>query len=76
MRTLVGLLQSLPARAVPGHDLAQIPGSPPSLLDLPAGCPFRPRCAHAREACAVMPPQAWAGNRSWRCHFPEAQRDG
>ncbi len=27
-----------------GQDLVQIPGSTPSLLNLPPGCPFRPRC--------------------------------
>jgi len=71
-----GLLNSLPSRAAPGRDLAQIPGSTPSLLRLPQGCPFRPRCAHAREACQVVPAQTRAGNRNWRCHFPEALRRG
>ena len=35
--------------------LPQIPGAPPSLLDLDAGCAFRERCPHAHERCAEMP---------------------
>jgi peptide/nickel transport system ATP-binding protein len=67
-----GLLRSLPARGEPGHDLAQVPGSTPSLLDLPEGCAFRPRCAEAGEACGAAPPEttAPAEGRNWRCHYP------
>jgi len=35
--------------------LPQIGGVPPSLLDLPAGCSFRPRCPHAFGRCAGLP---------------------
>jgi peptide/nickel transport system ATP-binding protein/oligopeptide transport system ATP-binding protein len=35
--------------------LPQISGSPPSLLDLPAGCAFRPRCPHEFAKCAQVP---------------------
>jgi peptide/nickel transport system ATP-binding protein len=28
-----------------------VPGSPPSLVDVPDGCPFHPRCPHVREIC-------------------------
>jgi len=35
--------------------LPQIGGAPPSLLDLPAGCSFRPRCPHAFDRCAELP---------------------
>ncbi len=27
------------------------PGSPPSLADLPKGCPFHPRCPHVKDIC-------------------------
>jgi oligopeptide transport system ATP-binding protein len=34
-----------------------LPGDPPSPVHPPAGCPFHPRCPHAREACAqTVPP--------------------
>jgi peptide/nickel transport system ATP-binding protein len=33
-----------------------VPGSPPSLADLPAGCPFHPRCPHALEVCTQQMP--------------------
>jgi oligopeptide/dipeptide ABC transporter ATP-binding protein len=35
--------------------LPQIPGAPPSLLELDGGCAFRERCPHAHERCAAMP---------------------
>ena len=35
--------------------LPQIGGAPPSLLDLPAGCSFRPRCPHAFGRCGELP---------------------
>jgi oligopeptide/dipeptide ABC transporter ATP-binding protein len=37
------------------HRLPQIAGSPPSLLDLPEGCPFRPRCPHEFSKCSQDP---------------------
>lgn len=30
---------------------ASVPGSPPSLANLPSGCPFHPRCPYAMEIC-------------------------
>ena len=33
-----------------------VPGSPPSLADLPSGCPFHPRCPHAKEICHQQMP--------------------
>jgi oligopeptide/dipeptide ABC transporter ATP-binding protein len=35
--------------------LAAIPGLPPSLLRLPEGCAFSPRCAHRFELCSQRP---------------------
>ncbi len=35
--------------------LPQIGGAPPSLLDLPPGCSFRPRCPHAFDRCDQLP---------------------
>ena len=36
--------------------LAQIPGRPPLPSEQVEGCPFRPRCAQARDVCLVRPP--------------------
>ena len=33
-----------------------VPGSPPSLADLPAGCPFHPRCPRVHEICTQQMP--------------------
>ena len=66
-----GLLDSLPAHTEPGRRLAQIRGTTPSLLNLPAGCPFAPRCDHADATCDSAPDIVnWAG-RSIRCHHPQ-----
>jgi peptide/nickel transport system ATP-binding protein/oligopeptide transport system ATP-binding protein len=35
--------------------LPAIPGTPPSLLDPPEGCHFRPRCPHAFDQCRQVP---------------------
>jgi peptide/nickel transport system ATP-binding protein/oligopeptide transport system ATP-binding protein len=51
-----GLLGSLTRIDRPRpHRLPQIQGAPPSLLDLPAGCAFRPRCPHAFGRCTELP---------------------
>jgi len=65
-----GLLESLPFRVEPGRDLAQIPGSTPSLLRLPEGCAFRPRCGEATELCHNMPLLERHEKRAFRCHHP------
>ena len=52
-----GLLASLPKMGEVEHDrLASIPGLPPNLLALPAGCPFAPRCSYAVEKCVQENP--------------------
>jgi peptide/nickel transport system ATP-binding protein len=35
---------------------SSVPGSPPSLAELPAGCPFHPRCLQAMEICMQQMP--------------------
>jgi len=35
---------------------SSVPGSPPSLADLPPGCPFHPRCPHVKEICTQQMP--------------------
>ncbi|MWB79318.1 ATP-binding cassette domain-containing protein [Pseudooceanicola sp. 216_PA32_1] len=65
-----GLIASLPAMAEPGTALTQIPGTTPSLLSLPPGCPFAPRCTHATEACTSEPVLERHGTRGWACFHP------
>ena len=65
-----GLLGALPSQAEPGSDLAQIDGVAPSLIDLPAGCVFAPRCPRRTAQCAVEPAMTDAAPRAWRCHHP------
>jgi peptide/nickel transport system ATP-binding protein len=46
-----GLLGSIPKMDTPrGDELIPIPGRPPSLINLPSGCSFHPRCPYALEA--------------------------
>src|SRR5205807_7867238 len=40
----------------PPHRLPAIPGLPPSLVNAPEGCHFRPRCPHAFDRCTEVPP--------------------
>jgi len=51
-----GLLGSIPRLDRPkGSRLASIKGAPPSLINLPQGCKFRPRCPHAFDRCVGEP---------------------
>jgi peptide/nickel transport system ATP-binding protein len=50
-----GLLLSLPALGKERERLHPIPGQPPSLITLPEGCPFRPRCPYAFDKCYETP---------------------
>jgi peptide/nickel transport system ATP-binding protein len=51
-----GLLASRVERAARGARLETIPGSPPDLSALPAGCAFAPRCAIAVAGCLAAVP--------------------
>jgi len=45
-----GLLRSIPRLDLPrGEELVPISGRPPSLITLPGGCYFHPRCPYVRE---------------------------
>src|SRR5512144_1606734 len=51
-----GLLGSIPRLDRPKpKKLHSIEGTPPSLINLPQGCKFRPRCPHAFEKCIEEP---------------------
>jgi peptide/nickel transport system permease protein len=52
-----GLLGSFPTLTGPRRTLSGVPGYPPDMRRLPAGCSFQPRCPRAFAACAgVSPP--------------------
>ena len=66
------LLRSIPRPEITrGSRLQAIDGAPPSLHDLPAGCPFATRCARATERCfAEMPAvTAFSATQNARCHL-------
>jgi peptide/nickel transport system ATP-binding protein len=65
-----GLIRSLPEGQPRKQRLEQIAGAAPSLLKLPAGCPFRPRCAEATDACLTAPEERRDGAVRFRCHHP------
>jgi peptide/nickel transport system ATP-binding protein/oligopeptide transport system ATP-binding protein len=51
-----GLLGSIPRLDRPRPErLHTIKGAPPSLITMPEGCKFRPRCPHAFEKCSDEP---------------------
>jgi len=65
------LLQSIPsAIGLPGSVLQTIGGSPPSLVNLPSGCYFHPRCSLAVSECSTDQQvlSAVGDNHLTRCH--------
>ena len=71
-----GLLNSIPRLDEAIHEeLEAIPGLPPDLAHLPAGCPFHPRCELADERCSQEFPERvevatdhWT--TCWQTEFP------
>ena len=51
-----GLLESIPSSSASGERLKPIPGQPPSLINLPGGCKFHPRCGYVLARCRVDEP--------------------
>jgi oligopeptide transport system ATP-binding protein len=68
-----GLLDSIPRLDRKGRELYAIKGLPPSLLGIPSGCPFHPRCPQmrGRPVCSTdVPPLYRVGaDRASACHF-------
>ena len=74
-----GLIESIPRLDDKGHQLATIRGRPPSLMRIPAGCPFHPRCPYRQDPrCTTEIPTEHDlnGIRTSRCHFAEEVLDG
>ena len=50
------LLESRPNSSAAGRRLHPITGQPPSLVRLPSGCPFHPRCRYVMDRCLAEEP--------------------
>lgn len=67
-----GLMDSIPRHDIEEKsELCPIKGQPPSLIDVPAGCAFSPRCPYAKEVCFTTEPQfrIIEGQHGSACHF-------
>ncbi|MCD8369807.1 MAG: ABC transporter ATP-binding protein [Clostridiales bacterium] len=76
----LGLFDSLPKMDDESRLLHPIPGLPPDPTNLPAGCPFSPRCPHACDACREKKPprtEVEAGHfvRCWK-YVKQTERGG
>ncbi len=76
-----GLLASIPSLHGDAEvDLKPIKGNPPSLINVPPGCAFHPRCAYALVpgACSNVVPEllelSARNGHKVACHLPESRR--
>jgi oligopeptide/dipeptide ABC transporter ATP-binding protein len=70
----LGLLGSLPRLDGTSDRLTPIKGAPPSLINLPPGCPFSPRCPMMRDFCNEEEPDLRLVEGTGHlaaCHFSE-----
>jgi peptide/nickel transport system ATP-binding protein len=73
-----GLLQSITRVDQPKLErLRPIQGLPPSLIFVPPGCPFHPRCPYVMDVCKVEVPELLSqdGKHSSACHLPLAEKE-
>ena len=67
-----GLIRSIPEQAIDEKKpLTPIHGNPPSLMNLPEGCVFSPRCPYATDKCRKQRPErvvTESGHYS-ACHY-------
>jgi peptide/nickel transport system ATP-binding protein len=72
-----GLLGSIPQLSDDVRErLIPIRGAPPSLIHVPSGCSFNPRCPHRFEPCTTLIPELVPvdGHHAAACHLPLADR--
>ena len=71
-----GLLESMPTVEAKVAQLHAIEGSPPSVIHLPPGCAFNPRCPHRFEPCTrIRPPlEPMEGGHDDACHLDPASK--
>ncbi|WP_298921859.1 ABC transporter ATP-binding protein [uncultured Roseobacter sp.] len=66
----IGLMSAMPRLDRPGERLAIVPGTVPTISNMPEGCRFRTRCAFATAACAQRPKlRDVASEHEVACHF-------
>ena len=73
------LLSAVPTRRSSGKsERIRLEGDVPSPIDIPTGCRFHTRCAHARERCQVeVPKLVEKAPGHWEaCHFDTSSRSG
>jgi peptide/nickel transport system ATP-binding protein len=73
-----GLLQSITRMDQPKEErLKPIPGMPPSLIFVPPGCPFHPRCPYVMDVCKTEVPPLLSedGQHSSACHLTLADKE-
>jgi peptide/nickel transport system ATP-binding protein len=74
-----GLLDSIPRMSESGttERLHPIKGLPPSLIFVPSGCAFHPRCPHAFEPCRTETPKLLPsdGHHASACHLSLAEKE-
>jgi peptide/nickel transport system ATP-binding protein len=70
-----GLFNSIPPlEGARPKRLVSIPGAPPSLLDLPPGCSFAPRCSQRFEPCSTQRPELEGDGHPAACFITPAER--
>jgi peptide/nickel transport system ATP-binding protein len=78
-----GLLTSIPRlTSDPSLELAAIPGTPPSMIAVPSGCAFHPRCGYVDQvgaACSASIPDLLpvenGAHHLVRCHLDVKNRE-
>ena len=69
-----GLLESIPSSSAAASRLRPIAGTPPSLINLPSGCKFHPRCGYVFDRCLTeeppLRPVGETGLHSSACWLP------
>jgi len=51
-----GLMSAVPRLDNDSDTLVTIKGNPPNMMAAPVGCPFSPRCKHAKDICTTQKP--------------------
>ncbi|MGC9064788.1 MAG: oligopeptide/dipeptide ABC transporter ATP-binding protein, partial [bacterium] len=70
------LLESVPTLEE-DKKLKSIPGSPPSLINLPQGCRFSPRCPFVMDICKEKEPPIFKVSNTHlvRCYLAKGEKD-